>query len=103
MKVIGNILRKYRWDIICGWSVMLAGCFICLFGVGTLLAAGCTRIRAKQPEVSAKQATQIAHKPFTLPEIPATIIPERGPNISYRTIGITSLLPILPGWQTQIR
>ena len=73
MKVIGNILRKYRWDIICGWSVMLAGCFICLFGVGTLLAAGCTRIRAKQPEVSAKQATQIAHKPFTLPEIPATI------------------------------
>lgn len=73
MKVIGNILKKYRWDIICGWSVMLTGCFVCLFGVGTLLAAGCTHFKAKQPEVSAKQATQIAHKPFTLPEIPATI------------------------------
>lgn len=74
MRVIKNILKKYRWDIICGWSVMLTGCFVCLFGVGTLLAAGYTRIKANQPEVSAGQTAQMPRKPFALPEIPATII-----------------------------
>lgn len=73
MKGVRNILNKYRWDIIGGWSVMLTGCFVCLFWVGTLLAAGCTHIKAKYSEASAKQTTQMTRKPFILPEIPVTI------------------------------